>query len=84
MLYFKLNFPALSPEFLTPFELRFGRHSSISHLRPFGCKSFILKSDNFDKFESGSSDGIFLGIHLMVDHIECLILRLTSLLSHVI
>jgi hypothetical protein len=34
---------------------------SISHLRPFGCKSFILKRGNLDKFESRSSDGILLG-----------------------
>jgi hypothetical protein len=27
----------------------------------FGCKCFILKQDNLDKFESRSSDGIFLG-----------------------
>jgi hypothetical protein len=46
---------------LTPFELRFGRQPSVSHLRPFGCKYFILKRDNLDKFESCSSDGIFLG-----------------------
>jgi hypothetical protein len=46
---------------LTPFELRFGRQPSISHLRPFGCKCFILKRDNLDKFKSRSSDGIFLG-----------------------
>jgi hypothetical protein len=46
---------------LTPFELCFGRQSSISHLRPFGCKCFILKYDNLDKIESRSSDGIFLG-----------------------
>jgi hypothetical protein len=46
---------------LTPFELRFARNSSVSHLRPFGCKCFILKHDNLDKFESRSSDGILLG-----------------------
>jgi hypothetical protein len=46
---------------LTPFELRFGRKSSVSHLRHFSCKCFILKRDNLDKFESHSSDGIFLG-----------------------
>jgi hypothetical protein len=35
--------------------------SSISHLRPFGCKCFVLKHGNLDKFESRSSDGILLG-----------------------
>jgi hypothetical protein len=45
---------------LTPFELRFGHQLSISHLRPFGCKCFILKHGNLDKFESHSLDGIFL------------------------
>jgi hypothetical protein len=45
----------------TPFELRFGRKPSVSHLRPFGCKCFILKYGNFDKFESHSFDGILLG-----------------------
>jgi hypothetical protein len=46
---------------LTPFELHFGCQPSISHLRPFDCKCFILKYGNLDKFESHSSDGIFLG-----------------------
>jgi hypothetical protein len=46
---------------LTHFELRFGRQLSVSHIRPFGCKCFILKCGNLDKFESRSSDGIFLG-----------------------
>jgi hypothetical protein len=46
---------------LTPFKLRLGQKSSISHLRPFGCKCFILKCGNLDKFESCSSDGILLG-----------------------
>jgi hypothetical protein len=46
---------------LTPFKLRFSRKSSVSHLRPFGCKYFVLKCGNIDKFESRSSDGILLG-----------------------
>jgi hypothetical protein len=46
---------------LIPFELRFGRKTSVSHLRPFGCKCFILKCGNLDKFESRSSDDILLG-----------------------
>jgi hypothetical protein len=46
---------------LTPFELRFGRKSSVSHFRPFGCKCFVLKCGNLDKFESRSFDGILLG-----------------------
>jgi hypothetical protein len=27
---------------LTPFELRFGCKSSVSHLKPFGCKCILL------------------------------------------
>jgi hypothetical protein len=46
---------------LTPFELRFGRKLSVSHFRPFGCKCFVLKCDNLDKFESRSFDDILLG-----------------------
>jgi hypothetical protein len=46
---------------LTYFELRFGRKSSVSHFRPFGCKCFILKRGNLSKFESRSFDGILLG-----------------------
>jgi hypothetical protein len=34
---------------------------SISHPRPFGCKCFVLKHGNLDKFESRSSDDILLG-----------------------
>jgi hypothetical protein len=46
---------------LTPFELRFGHKPSVSHLRLFGCKCFVLKCGNLDKFESHSFDGISLG-----------------------
>jgi hypothetical protein len=45
---------------LTPFELHFGHKPSVSHLWPFGCKCFILKHGNLDKFKSRSSDGILL------------------------
>jgi hypothetical protein len=46
---------------LTPFELRFGRKHFVSHFRPFGCKCFVLKCGNLDKFESCYFDGILLG-----------------------
>jgi hypothetical protein len=46
---------------LTPFEFHFGCKSSVSHLRPFDCKCFVLKRGNLDKFESRSSNGILLG-----------------------
>jgi transposase InsO family protein len=46
---------------LTPFELRFGRKPSVSHFMPFGCKCFVLKHENLDKFESCSFDVILLG-----------------------
>jgi hypothetical protein len=45
---------------LAPFKLCFGCTSSISHLRSFGCKCFVLKRGNLDKFESCSSIGILL------------------------
>jgi hypothetical protein len=45
----------------TPFELRFGRKPFVSNFRPFGCKCFVLKCGNLDKFESRSFDGILLG-----------------------
>lgn len=48
----------------TSYELRFGKRPSVSHFRVFGCKCFILKYGNLDKFESRSSDGIFLGYPL--------------------
>jgi hypothetical protein len=65
---------------LTTFELRFGRKPSVSHLRPFGCKCFVLKCVNLDKFEPHFFDGILLGY---TPHTEFITLRLTQLLSHV-
>jgi hypothetical protein len=45
---------------LIPFEICFGRKPSSSHFRPFGCKCFVFKHGNLDKFESHSFDGILL------------------------
>jgi hypothetical protein len=50
--------------YLTPFELHFGCKPSVSHLRLFGCKCFVLKCGNIDKFESHSFDDILLGYTL--------------------
>jgi hypothetical protein len=55
---------------LTPFELCFGRKTSVSHLRSFGCKCFVLKCDNLDKFESLLMTSC-LDIPLMTGLIEC-------------
>ncbi|WVZ83013.1 hypothetical protein U9M48_030204 [Paspalum notatum var. saurae] len=45
----------------TSYELRFGRQPKVSHLRVFGCRCFVLKQGNLDKFKPRSSDGVFLG-----------------------
>jgi hypothetical protein len=68
---------------LTHFELRFSRKPSIPHLRPFGCKCFVLKCDNFDKFESRFLMTFCLDTPLMADLTKFITLRLTPLLSHV-
>ncbi|WVZ79474.1 hypothetical protein U9M48_027048 [Paspalum notatum var. saurae] len=44
----------------TSYELRFGWQPKVSHLRVFGCRCFVLKQGNLDKFEPRSSDGVFL------------------------
>ncbi len=33
----------------------------LSHLRDFGCKCFVFKYGNLDKFEARSTNGMFLG-----------------------
>jgi transposase InsO family protein len=45
----------------TCYELMHGRAPRVSHFRAFGCWCCILKKGSLDKFESRSSDGIFLG-----------------------
>jgi hypothetical protein len=84
LLYLKLNLFLRSILHLTPVELHVGRKPSVSHLRPFGCKCFVLKCGNIDKFESCSFDGICLDTPFMADLTEFTTLKITPLLSHVV
>jgi hypothetical protein len=43
----------------TSYELRFGRSPKVTHFKVFGCRCFVLKLRNLDKFESLSSNGVF-------------------------
>jgi len=50
----------------TPYELYKGRKPSVSHLRVFGCKCFILNNgkDNLGKFDAKFDEGIHIGYAL--------------------
>jgi transposase InsO family protein len=69
---------------LASFELRFGRKPSVSHLRPFGCKCFVLKRGNLDKFESRSFDCILLGYTPHGRSYRVFNLETNTVVSHVI
>jgi DNA-binding transcriptional MerR regulator len=46
----------------TPYELWFGRPSSIKHFKVFGSKCYIKNNDeNLDKYDDRADEGIFLG-----------------------
>ena len=47
----------------------------MSHLRAFGCRCFVLKEGNLDKFESRSFDHILLGYALQSRGYRVLILE---------
>ncbi|WVY94278.1 hypothetical protein V8G54_033366 [Vigna mungo] len=51
---------------LTPYEMLKGRKPSISHLRVFGSKCFVLKNgkENLGKFDSKADETIFIGYSL--------------------
>jgi hypothetical protein len=60
----------------TCYELMHGRTPKVSHFHVFGCKCFILKKGKkLDKFEARSVDGIFLVMHLILEHIMFSILN---------
>jgi len=47
----------------TPYELMNDRKPSIAHLKPFGCKCFVLNNgkDDLGKFDARSDEGVFVG-----------------------
>jgi hypothetical protein len=56
----------------TSYELRFGWPPKVSHFRVFDCRCFVLMQGNLDKFESQSSDGVFLG-YALHSHAYCVL-----------
>jgi hypothetical protein len=48
----------------TSYELRFGWPPKVIHFGVFGCKCFVLKKGYLDKFQTWSSDGVFLAYAL--------------------
>jgi hypothetical protein len=48
----------------TSYGLQFGWPLKVNHFRVFGCRCFMLKKGNLDKFESRSSVGVFMGYAL--------------------
>ncbi|XP_049397273.1 uncharacterized protein LOC125861406 [Solanum stenotomum] len=47
----------------TPYKLLNDRKPSIAHLKPFGCKCFVLNNgkDDLGKFDAKSEEGVFVG-----------------------
>lgn len=47
----------------TPYELLNDRKPSIAHLKPFGCKCYVLNNgkDDLGKFDARSDEGVFIG-----------------------
>jgi len=46
----------------TPYELWFGRHASIKHVKVFGSKCYIKNNDeHLGKYDDRADEGIFLG-----------------------
>jgi hypothetical protein len=53
----------------TCYELMHGRTPKVSHFHVSGCKCFILKKGKkLDNFQARSIDGIFLVMHLTLEH----------------
>jgi transposase InsO family protein len=62
----------------TSYELRFRQPPKVSHFKVFGCRCFVLKQGNLVKFESWSSNGVFLVMLYTPMLTEFLTLRLTE------
>ena len=59
-----------------PYELWFGRPTSVKYFRAFGSKCYIKRDDdNLGKFESRTDEGIFLGFSSTKKEYRCYNLR---------
>jgi hypothetical protein len=66
----------------TPYELWFGRPTSVKHFRVFGRKCYIKRDDdNLGKFDSRSDEGIFLGYSSNKKAYRCYNLRLHKIVE---
>jgi hypothetical protein len=68
----------------TPYELWFGRPTSVKHFRIFGSKCYIKNDeDNLGKFDPISDEGIFLGYSPNKKEYRCYNLRLLKIVESV-
>jgi hypothetical protein len=66
----------------TPYDLWFGRITSIKHFRIFGSKCYIKNDeDNLGKFDPRSDEGIFLGYSTNKIAYICYNLRLLKIVE---
>jgi hypothetical protein len=66
----------------TPYELWFGRPTSIKHFRIFGIKCYINNDeDNLGKFDPRSDEGILLGYSSNKRAYICYNLRLLKIME---
>jgi regulator of extracellular matrix RemA (YlzA/DUF370 family) len=66
----------------TPYELWFGRPTSVKHFRTFGSKCYIKNDeDNLGKFDPRSDEGIFLGYSSNKKAYKCYNLRLLNIVE---
>ena len=66
----------------TPYELWFGRPTSVKHFRTFGSKCYIKNDeDNLGKFEPRSDKEIYLGYSSYKKSYRCYNLRLLKIVK---
>jgi hypothetical protein len=66
----------------TPYELWFGRPTSVKHFRIFGSKCYIKNDeDNLGKFDPRSDEGIFIGYSPNKKDYRCYNLRLHKMVE---
>ena len=66
----------------TPYELWFGRHASIKHVKVFGSKCYIKNNDeHLGKYYDRADEGIFLGYSTNSKGYTCYNMRLHKLVD---